>query len=253
MFAEERIEEIVKILNHKGKVVVKELSTKFKVTEDCIRKDLKTLEKQGIIKRTYGGAVLARQVASNKSVVNRKNVNIEAKRKIAKKAFDIIEDGDTIFLDISTTNILLAEMIAKSNKRIKVVTNMIDVIRAFSNSLRQEVICIGGFYNADLNGFVGSSSIESINKYKFNKAFIGSCGVNLFEKSVTTVDVEDGYTKKAIINSGKKVYLVMETNKFYFDGVYKFADIFDVDAIIVDKEPEKNIKKVLEENNIVYL
>ena len=74
--------------------------------------------------------------------------------------------------------------------------------------------------------------IENIIKYKVDKAFVGSCGVNIYEKSVTTFDVEDGNTKKAIINSSKETYLVMDNGKFYFDGVYKFADIYDIDAII---------------------
>lgn len=250
MFAEERIEEIINILNADGKILVKDLSNRFNVTEDCIRKDLKVLEKKGYIKRTYGGAVLKRRSANNYDIVNRKTVNIESKKQIAKKAFDIIENRETIFLDISTTNILLAELLAASDRKITVITNMIDIVKAFSNNNTIEVICVGGIFNNDLDGFIGSTAIENIIKYKVDKAFVGSCGVNLYEKSVTTFDVEDGNTKKAIINSSKKTYLVMDNGKFYFDGVYKFADIYDIDAIITEGSPEKNIFKILMENNI---
>ena len=71
MFAEERVEIIIQLLNENEKVVVKELSKKFDVTEDCIRKDLKTLEKRGVIKRTYGGGVLVRQAAPHNDILNR--------------------------------------------------------------------------------------------------------------------------------------------------------------------------------------
>ncbi|KPU27166.1 DeoR faimly transcriptional regulator [Caloranaerobacter sp. TR13] len=250
MFAEERLDQIIKLLNQNGKIIVKELSKRFNVTEDCIRKDLKSLEKKGIIKRTYGGAVLKRIAAQNSNIINRKNINIEAKKKIAEKAFDIIKPRETIFLDISTTNILIAERIANSNKRLTVITNMIDIINAFSNSDYVEVIGIGGVFNKELNGFIGSTAIESIAKYKVDRAFIGSCGVNTFDKSITTFYIEDGNTKKAIIQSGKKVYLVMENKKFYFDGTYKFADIYDIDAIIVDEKPEEKICNVLAEINV---
>jgi DeoR/GlpR family transcriptional regulator of sugar metabolism len=251
LFAEERIEKIVWLLNENQKVVVKELSKRFEVTEDCIRKDLKILEKQGIIKRTYGGGVLRRPNAPyNDDILSRNNINLDGKLKIAEKAFELIKSRETIFLDISSTNILIADKIAKGNKKLVVITNMIDIIRTFSKCDHVEVIGTGGIFNKQVNGFVGSTTIESIERYKVNRAFIGSCGVNMFDKSVTTTDIEDGNTKKAIICSGKKVYLVMENKKFYYDGTYKFADIYDVDAIIVDEMPDELICNELEKINV---
>ncbi|MCB2353193.1 DeoR/GlpR family DNA-binding transcription regulator [Clostridium estertheticum] len=250
MFAQERAEKIIQLLNENQKVVVKELSKRFDVTEDCIRKDLKTLEKQGIIKRTYGGGVLNRQFAPQDDILRRVNINLEGKIKIAEKAFELIKSGETIFLDISSINILIAEKIAKGNKKLLVITNMIDIIRTFSKCDHVGVIGTGGVFNKEVNGFVGSSAIEYILKHKVNRAFIGSCGVNMFDKSITTYDVEDGNTKKAIISSGKKVYLVIENKKFYYDATYKFAEISDVDFIIVDKIPDDKICSELEKMNI---
>ncbi|WP_291634940.1 DeoR/GlpR family DNA-binding transcription regulator [Clostridium sp.] len=250
MFAEERIEKIIELLNENAKVVVKDLSKKFDVTEDCIRKDLKTLEKQGILKRTYGGGVLNRKPAPHNDILSRKNINLEGKLKIAEKAFELMQSGETIFLDISSTNILIAEKIANGNKKLIVITNMIDIIRAFLNCNHVDVIGTGGIYDKELNGFVGSTAIEIISRHKVTRAFIGSCGVNMFDKSVTTFDMEDGNTKKAIIHSGKKVYLVMENKKFQYDGTYKFADIYDVNAIIVDEKPDEKICKELDKINV---
>jgi len=250
MFVEERVEKIIQLLNENEKVIVKELSKRFTVTEDCIRKDLKALEKRGIIKRTYGGGVLIRQAAPHNDILSRKNINSEGKMKIAEKAFEIIKPRETIFLDISSINILIAEKIAKGNKKLVVITNMIDIFRTFSKCEHVDVIGTGGVFDKELNGFVGSTAIESISRHKVNRAFIGSCGVNMFDKSVTTFDVEDGNTKKAIIHSGKKVYLVMETKKFKYDGTYKFADVYDVDAIIVDEMPDEKICEELEKVSV---
>ena len=204
MFAEERIERIIRLLNENQKVVVKELSKRFEVTEDCIRKDLKILEKQGIIKRTYGGGVLRRPTAPYNDILSRNNINLDGKLKIAEKVFDLIKSRETIFLDISSTNILIADKIAKGNKKLTVITNMIDIIRAFSKCDHVEVIGTGGVFNKEVNGFVGSTAIESIERYKVNRAFIGSCGVNMFDKSVTTFDIEDGNTKKLLFVQEKK-------------------------------------------------
>lgn len=249
MFATERLDEIVKTLHKEGKVVVKELSNRFNVSEDCIRKDLRALENQNLLERTYGGAVLLRKSAPNENIEMRKDRDIDAKRKIAKKAFELIKDYETIFLDISTINILLAEAICSSNKKVTVITNMIDIVKAFSHNSITKIICTGGTFNNDLDGFVGAAAIDNISKYKVNRAFIGSCGVDVFDGSITTFDIEDGSTKRAIMEAGKETYLVMENKKFLIDGVYKFASLQDVDAIITEEKPAEDVLKVLLEND----
>ncbi|WP_435369331.1 DeoR/GlpR family DNA-binding transcription regulator [Caloramator sp. E03] len=250
VFPEERLEEILKILKSEGKLKVKDLSIKFNVTEDCIRKDLKVLENKGYLKRTYGGAVLFRESAHEQDIVSRKDIDISSKTIIAQKAFDIIEDRETIFLDISTTNIILAKLLSESSKNITVVSNMLEVINVLSNKNNITAICIGGILNKNLNGFVGAASIELISKYKFDKTFIGSCGIDVFDKSITTFQIEDGITKSSIIKAGKKNYIVMEKKKFYYDGNYKFASLDDIDSIITDELIDDDIKNILIENGI---
>lgn len=246
MFAEERQNEILNILHMEGKVVVKDLSTRFNVTKDCIRKDLKILENQGSLQRTYGGAILVRKSAPIQDIKSRQNINVNSKMIIAKKAVELIEENETIFLDISTTNIILAEELAKSQKRLTVVTNMLDIVSILNNSNNNiKVICTGGVLNKELDGFTGSMTIENISNYKPNKCFIGSCGVNVFDKSITTFDVEDGNTKKSIIENSKKTFLVMENSKFYFDGTYKFAELYDINTIITDSMPDKEFINLL--------
>lgn len=250
MFAEERVDEIVKILKTEGKVKVKDLSLKFNVTEDCIRKDLKGLEKQGYLKRTYGGAVQVRQSAHEDDIIQRKDVNISAKNIIAKKAFDIIQDRETIFLDISTTNIFLSRLLAESNKKLTVVTNMLEIVNILSGENNIAAICTGGILNKNLEGFVGISTINFISKYKFDRTFIGSCGIDVFDRSITTFESDDGNTKETIIEAGKKNYVVMENSKFYIDGNYKFATIDDINCIITDKKVSEEVSGILSENNI---
>ncbi|MDP4145018.1 MAG: DeoR/GlpR family DNA-binding transcription regulator [Bacillota bacterium] len=249
MFAAERLDEIINILHKEGKVVVKDLSNRFDVTEDCIRKDLKTLENKKLLRRTYGGAVLERKTAHSENIENRKDKNVDTKKIIAEKAYSLIENYETIFLDISTTNIILAELIAAGNKKVTIITNMIDVVKAFKTCCTSKVVCTGGIFNNELDGFTGAAAIDSISKYKFSKAFIGSCGVDIFDGSITTFDVEDGNTKREIIQSAKEVYLVMENKKFFIDGVYKFAHLEDVQAVITEERPNDDIYEVLAKND----
>ena len=250
MFAEERLQEIINILNSEGKLKVKELSTKFNVTEDCIRKDLKLLENQGYLKRTYGGAVQVRESSHDYDIPSRKETDVQTKTIIAEKAFNIIEDRDTIFLDLSTTNILLAKMLSESSKRVTVVTNMLEILNILSSQNNITVVATGGILNKNLSGFTGSATIELISKYKFDKSFIGSCGVDVFDRNITTFDIDDGITKKSIIEASKRTYLVMESKKFHFDGNYKFATLDDIDCIVTDSLPNSETVRILEDLNI---
>lgn len=254
VFAQERQEEILHLLRRDGKVVVKELSCYFKVTEDCIRKDLTALESQKLLQKTYGGAIPLRIKAYNAAIAERLHSNQEAKALIAEKAFEEIQEQDTIFLDISTTNMLLAEKLSRSDKRVTVITNMIDIVMVLNRPDNQiSVICTGGELSKFANGFIGAMTISSILNYKPHKAFIGSCGVDITDKSVTTVDLDDANTKKAIIKNSKKIYLIMENNKFYHDAPYKFSNLQYIDAIITNNLPDKEILGVLRKNDTKVL
>ena len=89
-----------------------------------------------------------------------------------------------------------------------------------------------------VNGFMGSAAIEVIKQYSFDRAFIGTCGVDMTDLSITTFGVEDGLTKKAAISSSRHTYVIMEKDKFYFNDSYKFAHLDDIDGIVTDEEPD---------------
>ncbi len=249
MFVSERLENILAIINKAGKVEVNELSKNFKVSKDLIRKDLSRLEEDGFIERTYGGAIKKRHNAETVTVVSRIYKNLEVKKKIAQKALQEIKKDDTIFLDISSINYILASEILKNGIEVTIVTNMIDVMHLFSMTLQNKVqlIGIGGACNALLDGFVGIAAIDQINKFNIDKSFIGAIGINLYDGNVSTYDLEDGLTKSAIMNRSKKNYLITEKKKLDQDGKFNFSIIKDFDTIItessIDQKEINQIKK----------
>jgi DeoR/GlpR family transcriptional regulator of sugar metabolism len=252
MFAEERLEKIIDILYKDGKVVVKDLSKQFGISQDAIRKDLKVLEKKGFIERTYGGAILKNQIPRLTRVEERLKEDVEEKRIVAEKILKLLKDGDTIFLDISSINILLAEMLGQSRLNITVISNCINVIYILSKAQNKNITLIvpEGIYDRDAGGFTGSSTIESIKKFRAQKVFIGSCGVDIKDRKISTFNMEDGNTKKAIMDIGKEVFLVMENKKFFYDGIFRFADIEDIDTIITEKRPNDEILQILKKQGI---
>lgn len=196
MFTEERQAAIERCLFEKGKVRVKDLSEEFQVTEDCIRKDLKALENAGRLKRTYGGAILSQDYPLERDVIDRRHYHLDKKKIIAAKAMELVKNNETIFLDISTTNIEFAHLLAASRMRLVVVSNMIDILQILSKSSSITAIGTGGTMYPTVNGFMGVAAIDVIKQYSFDRAFIGSCGVDMTDCTITTLGVEDGLTKK---------------------------------------------------------
>ncbi|QHQ61314.1 DeoR family transcriptional regulator [Anaerocolumna sedimenticola] len=250
MFTEERLDAILQCLRQDGKVRVKNLSEQFQVTEDCIRKDLKVLENAGKLKRTYGGAILSQDYPLERDVIDRRTYNEDKKIIIAKKAAELIKDHETIFLDISTTNIKLAEILVEARKRLVVVSNMIDILQILAKSSTITPIGTGGTMYRTVNGFMGAATIEVIKQYSFDRAFIGSCGVDMVDLSITTLGVEDGLTKKAALQSSRHKYIVMERDKFYFNDSYKFAHFDDINGIITDENPDQSTMNLLDSAGI---
>lgn len=234
MFLEERYEKIIEIIKVSGRVKVKDLSELFEVTQDCIRKDLKELEARGYLKRVYGGAIAQRNYNDIKNVDKRKNINMEEKKVIALKAITLIENGDIIFLDVSTNSLEIAKELNKINKEITVVTNMIEIVLELRNNKNTKVICIGGEFNKEIGAIVGAAADRYIRKFIFDKAFIGVGGINVETGYISTISLEDGNTKKTIIECSNKRYLVMENEKFNYDGLYKFANLDEVTGIITE-------------------
>jgi len=234
MFLEERQEAILAMLQHDGKVKVKELSELFDVTEDCIRKDLGSLEKQGNLKRTYGGAVVLRENLHNMEVSKRRNTDVDAKRKIAQAALNLIHEKDMVFLDISTSNLEIAALLAKQPKDVTVVTNMIEILVILAQNPKIKVLFAGGTINKSRDGFWGGMTMDFISRLKPDIAFVGAVGVDIRENSVSTYDIEDGINKAAIIQVSKKAYLVAEMKKMSNDGNYNYVTLDALTGIITD-------------------
>ena len=143
-------------------------------------------------------------------------------------------------------------MLGQSRLNITVISNCINVIYILSKAQNKNITLIvpEGIYDRDADGFTGSSTIESIKKFRAQKVFIGSCGVDIKDRKISTFNMEDGNTKKAIMDIGKEVFLVMENKKFFYDGIFRFADIEDIDTIITEKRPNDEILQILKKQGI---
>ena len=250
MFLEERQEAILNLLARDGKVRVKDLSEMFKVTEDCIRKDLGALEKQGKLKRTYGGAVVRRENLHMLEVSKHRNTDVEAKRRIAQAAVKLIHEKDMVFLDISTSNLAIAELLVKTDREMTVVTNMIDILVVLARNPKIRLVFAGGKINKSRDGFWGGMTLDFISKLKPDIAFVGAVGVDVKENSVSTYDIEDGINKAAIVRVAKRAYVVAEARKLSNDGNYNYTSLDTLSGLITDSKPADDICEAAEDYGV---
>lgn len=253
MFAEERHRKIVDLLHADGTVKVKQLSEMFQVSEDCIRKDLSYLEKMQLVKRIYGGAVLPREMTLDPALAKRKIEDDQGKRIIAQKALSLIQSGDTVFLDISTINAILARLLLQSGKRVTVITNMIEIIEEFATQSNVTLIATGGTFNQFCDGFIGSICIDAISQYRFDLGFLGAVGADAYQNSTYSYEAEEGLTKRAIVRASRKAYLLLEEKKFSRDGNYQVLPLSDFAGVITEKSPEPKVLEALKGLNIKVL
>lgn len=241
MFMEERHEKILDLLEENGKVLVKELAEMFGVTEDSIRKDLGTLEFDGKLKRTYGGAVPIRAKLQMTAADKRRISDVEAKRKIASAAVKIISPQDFIFLDTSTISIAIAEILARTETPHKILTNMIDVLVMLARNPNINIIFAGGQINRSRDGFCDGLSLEFLSRFRPDISFIGVVGADVKKNSLSNNNVDVGMYKAKMLELSKKSFIMAESRKLGVEGNYSFATFENVCGLITETEPAPGI------------
>ena len=250
MLQRERHQQIITKLNLEGQVFVKDLAAYFDVTEDCIRKDLTYLEKEGKLKRVHGGAINTRVNLHHTNVSERVELHSEEKKIIASKAVSCLQEGYVIFLDISTINLEVAKIIFEKNIPLTIVTNMIDIMQLYRQESKVRLIFLGGDFNQARDGFVGTLTNSLIKNYRFDLSFIGVVGIDLQHNTISTYETNDGLTKKEIITASKQAYMVGESAKLNQDGNYIFASLDDFTGYICEKTLDDNTIQILKKHHI---
>lgn len=253
MLALERQESIIDQVNRQGSVKVKDLSVMYEVTEDCIRKDLSLLEKKGALKKTYGGAVRIKENPHMYKSIDRSLYTSEERMTIAKKAIRLLEENDTIFLDVSVSSIEIAKLIQISKINLTVISNMVEVLNVLSNCSHVSMIFVGGELNDEGDGFWGTLSSQMIKSFKIDKAFLGVVGVDYIKGQLSTYHIDDGVMKNEVLKQSIISYVLCEKRKFSEYGNYVFASLEDVSGIILSKIPNESIKISLEEFNLLII
>lgn len=247
MLTIERKNLILKMVDENTSVTVSELTQVLGVSEVTIRKMLSTLDKQGLLRRTRGGAVSLHMAVREADEREKEKTNIKEKKAIAKIAYGMINDSDTVFLDAGSTTLELVKLIRNGNKRdITVVTNALNIAYELISSYDIQVVLIGGLLRHKIMSCVGGITEGTLANMYFDKVFLGANSVDL-ERGVTTPNLYEAQVKQGMIKSGKKTILICDSSKFGLTTMAKICSLDTFDTVITDWNlGDKEQKKILD-------
>jgi DeoR/GlpR family transcriptional regulator of sugar metabolism len=247
MLAVTRRTQIRDILLEKKSVTVTELSQKFAVTEETIRRDLQQLENEGVLTRTYGGAFIQDGVLNEVDLTLRETAYVESKEAIAEKCAQLVHHGDTIFLDASTTATFVAKKIR--NMRLTVVTNSCMVVDQMKDSESVHLICVGGTYTIKSKAFNGNATLRGVQEYYVDKVFM-SCRSLSMEHGITDSNEEIALIRQTLLKCSNLVYLIADRSKFDKTSFVHICDFGDIDAVVSDYSFSQEWREFLQSKNV---
>jgi DeoR/GlpR family transcriptional regulator of sugar metabolism len=212
---------------------VPELALALNVSEGTVRNDLNALEQQGMLMRVHGGAVLNQQDQfQNNSFMRRYQQNAASKFAIAREAAVLVNEGDSILMDASSTAFYFAKALS-DRRRLRVITNGFEVARELAQNSTNTVILIGGVVNNESSSVTGLLSEHIIEELKIQKAFLSCSGFSL-ERGMTEVHLAEAQLKRKVIESSQQLFALVDSTKFGKEDLTSFARPERINCLFTD-------------------
>jgi len=211
MFPEQRREKIIELLRENGSCRVQELKNIFQVSEPTIRQDLEIMEQSGLIVRQHGGAFLSDYSSFASRIQLARHINMEEKTLISAKAAEFVNSGDSIILDSGTTVSEMIKFLANKNN-LKIVTPALNITLALGKEPTNTILMTGGEFKAPTLSLTGEKASLVFKDLYVEKLFLAAGGFSL-EAGLTYPGFTDLPLKRAMIDSAKTVYLLVDSSK----------------------------------------
>ena len=244
MLAIERRNEILEKLQTDRRVVVSELSQIYEVSEETIRRDLDKLVNDGYAIKSYGGAVINENM--NLPFNIRKNRNVIGKQRIAELVAKIVQDGDSIMLDASSTAVYIAKGL-KDKKNLTLITNSMEIVIELLDMSDWRVLSTGGVSREGSFALVGTQTNRMLQSYHADKAIISCKGLDM-AAGLTDSDELLADNKRTMLENAKERILAIDSSKFGATAFMTVGRLKDITMIVTDEKPEmkwlKEFKKL---------
>lgn len=232
--AEGRRGAILELLQAQRAVTVAEIEQRFGVSPMTARRDLAELERQGRARRTHGGAVLPSTSSHEDSFSARMATATAAKRALAVAAAAMVEDGEAVFLDSSTTAYHLTEVLVREDRRVTVVTNSLPIVDLIGSNAREtiELIVAGGQFRRISRSFVGPVAVEALKRHWTDRAFLSVKGIAP-DGTLTDADPLEAEVKRAMIAQAREATLLVDGGKLDRRGLSVIGPVTDCSDVLV--------------------
>jgi DeoR/GlpR family transcriptional regulator of sugar metabolism len=239
-----RRQQILNILEETGSLNVTELADRFGVSLPTIRKDLDDLGAEGLLERTFGGAVFTHRSRFNRSLLQRAQEHRQEKLAIAAAALEYIKDGDTILLDSGTTTLALAQLLKAQTKSVFVITCSVPAALELSSG-GYDILLLGGMVRNKSLALLGRETLRIIERYRADKAFLGCTGFSA-EMGYSTPNPDDAQIKEALIRIADETYVLVDSSKYGHNCLTSFVQLRDVHLTITDNRLPRSEAKTLQ-------
>lgn len=229
----ERREQIVELLKKSGSVRVSELSDLFSTSEVTIRNDLAELESSGLLQRVHGGAIQTTRNYYALDYSERLKERQIQKLEIARAVSNLVKDGDSIIMNSGSTNYYIA-MELRRKRKLRIITNAIQIASIFAANRDQEVVLLGGQMNYQYMFTHGDDAADQLDRYKVDKTILSADGVDLVN-GVTTYHNEVAKLCRLMIAKAGVTVIAADHTKLGHTAFSAVAGLDQVDYLATDR------------------
>lgn len=255
MLQDERHRAILEHVAKQGKITIGEICELFDVSDMTARRDLRLLDRQGLLRRVHGGALSSLGRSYEPPYNLRATVAVEAKQAIGKKAAELVLDGDSIALDVGTTTLEIARSL-NNKHNLTIVTASLPIANEIASnfSLDSEVrlILTGGIIRPREFSMVGHIPENTYADLHVDKAFIGIGGLSI-QDGLTEYNLEDALVKRQLLKSAQENIVVAEGTKFGRTTFAAVGSLSEIQTIITDKSAPEDVVNALKEIGITVI
>jgi len=251
MLAIQRRRRIVEELRATGSVTVAFLSSVFQVSEETIRRDLMKLEADGLLVKTYGGAYIKEGMHREVSFPVRSSAQIAEKERIARRCAEMVSDGDTLFLDGSTTALHLAQHL-NAKRNLVVITHALQIALALAELPGIEVITLGGrIRRSSLTG-LGPHAEAAVSQYYADLVFFSCDGVHR-EHGITDSNESEAEMRRRMIERSREAVLIADATKFDRTSFSLITEFAAVARVVTDSTLSVDWNRFFDDSGIEFV
>ena len=231
-------------ISERGFVVVAEIAREIGVSDMTVRRDLEALARDGLVQRTHGGAVIASPatvIPTEPSYAARRELNPEAKRRIAAAAAAMVSAGEAIGLDTGSTVACLAAELA-GREGIEIVTNSLQTILAMPQQVLPEVFLLGGRLRPREGSLCGGITRQQLTSHWMDRVFIGVAGID--EHGLYDYSPEDAEVKLVYMQRAKATVVLCDSSKFDRRSFVRVCGFEAVGTIVTDAPLPPHIQEI---------